>query len=85
ALWAIEMNEGFYTNLGYRGELLFADTGGGHGHDPRRPELHAFFLVAGPSIRGGASLGLIRQTDIGPTAAGLLGIDLPGTEGRRLF
>ncbi|HEU5260124.1 MAG TPA: ectonucleotide pyrophosphatase/phosphodiesterase, partial [Gemmatimonadales bacterium] len=47
ALWAIEMNEGFYTNLGYRGELLFADTGGGHGHDPRRPELHAFFLVAG--------------------------------------
>jgi len=89
ALWAIDMNEGYYTASGYRGELLVARTrlgvGGGHGHDPRRPELHAFFLASGTGIRPGTRLGMIRQTDIGPTVAKLLGLELRGAEGRPLF
>jgi predicted AlkP superfamily pyrophosphatase or phosphodiesterase len=85
ALWAIDMNEGFYTNLGFRGELLFARSGGGHGYDPRRPELHAFFLATGPGIRSGTRLGVIRQTDIAPTVAKLLELRLDGVEGRAVF
>jgi len=85
ALWALDLNEGFYAGGGYAGPVFIARAGGGHGYDPRRPALHAFFLVAGPGIHAGASLGLIRQTDVGPTVAALLGIELPGAEGRRLF
>ena len=85
ALWAIDMNEGFYTNLGFRGELLFARSGGGHGYDPRRPELHAFFLAVGPGIRPGTRLGVIQQTDIGPTVAKILGLAMENVEGRPLF
>lgn len=87
ALWAIDMNEGYYTTLGYGGELLVErrGVGGGHGYDPRRPELHAFFLAAGPGIRPGTRLGVIQQTDIGPTVAKVLGLRLGGVEGRPAF
>jgi hypothetical protein len=74
ALWAIDMNEGYYTTLGYRGDLLFAGRGGGHGYDPRRPELHAFFLISGPGIPRGSARRLMRQTDIAGIVAGLLGL-----------
>lgn len=82
ALWAIDMNAGHYTTLGFRGELLLERRGGGHGYDPRRPELHAFFLAAGPGIRSGTRLGVIDQADVGPTVARLLGLRLTGVEGR---
>jgi predicted AlkP superfamily pyrophosphatase or phosphodiesterase len=85
ALWAIDMNAGFYTNLGFRGELLFARSGGGHGYDPRRPELHAFFLATGPGIRSGTRLGVIRQTDIAPTVAKIMGLAMENVEGRPLL
>ena len=85
ALWAIDMNDGFYTQLGFREPLLVADSGGGHGYDPRRPELHAFLLAVGPGIRPGTRLGVIRQTDIGPTVAKILGLRLENVEGRPLF
>jgi len=74
ALWAIDMNEGYYTTLGYRGDLLFARRGGGHGYDPRRPELHAFFLISGPGVRPGSARPLMQQTDIAGIVAGLLGL-----------
>jgi predicted AlkP superfamily pyrophosphatase or phosphodiesterase len=74
ALWAIDMNEGYYTTLGYRGDLLFARSGGGHGYDPRRPELHAFFLISGPGVRRGSARPLMRQTDLAGIVAGLLGL-----------
>jgi predicted AlkP superfamily pyrophosphatase or phosphodiesterase len=85
ALWAIDMNAGYYTTLGYRGELWTTRSGGGHGYDPRRPELHAFFLAAGPGIRPGTRLGVINQTDVAPTIARLLGLRLGEVEGRPLF
>lgn len=85
ALWAVEMNAGYYTTPGYRGDLLFERMGGGHGYDPRRPELYAFFLAAGPGIPAGSALPLIRQTDIAPTVAKILGLALNGVEGRSVF
>jgi hypothetical protein len=48
-----------------------------HGLDPQRIELQSGFVVAGPGVAAGASLGPIRQIDVAPTLAALLGIDPP--------
>jgi predicted AlkP superfamily pyrophosphatase or phosphodiesterase len=88
ALWALDLNEGFYARGGYAGPLLSPRTGaagglgGGHGHDPRRPELHAFFLAAGAGIRPGTELPLSGQVDIAPTVARLLQLRMERIEGR---
>ena len=58
--------------------------GGTHGHHPDTPGMDAAFLIAGPGVRKG-DLGRIDMTDIAPTLAALLGIDLPDAVGRNLF
>lgn len=73
AVWALDLNEGFYGIAGYAGPLLPARRGGGHGYDPRRPELHAFFLMSGPDVRPGTRA-LMRQTDIAAIVARILGL-----------
>jgi hypothetical protein len=75
-LWALDLNAGFYAVGGYTGPLLGARRGGGHGFDPRRPELHAFFLMSGPGVPRGATRPLMRQTEIAGIVARVLG--LPG-------
>jgi hypothetical protein len=74
ALWALDMNEGFYSIGGYRGPLLRERTGGGHGYDQRRPELHAFFSISGPGIARGTTRPLMRQTEIAGIVARVLGL-----------
>lgn len=77
ALWALDLNEGFYAVSGYAGPLQSAGRGGGHGYDPRRPELHAFCLITWPSGVGATASGLLlRQTDIAGIIARVL--DLRG-------
>jgi predicted AlkP superfamily pyrophosphatase or phosphodiesterase len=48
-----------------------------HGLDPQRRELQSGFVVAGPGVAAGVSLGPIRQIDVAPTLAALLGLDPP--------
>ena len=72
ALWALDLNEGFYAYSGYRGALLGPRNGGGHGYDPRRPELYAFFMIAGLGVQRGTSRPLMRQTEIAPIIARIL-------------
>jgi len=50
---------------------------GVHGLNPERPELQSGFVVAGPGVAAGVSLGPIRQIDVAPTLAALLGLDPP--------
>lgn len=50
---------------------------GEHATNPERPALHASFTIAGPGVAAGTRLGLIRQIDVAPTLAALLGIDPP--------
>lgn len=85
AAYAIVMNQGFYTAAGYTGPLQEPRTGGGHGYDPRDLALHAFFLISGPGIDAGSKLPLIRQTDIAPTAAQVLGVPLAEVLGKPVF
>jgi hypothetical protein len=72
ALWALDLNEGYYAISGYTGPLLSERSGGGHGYDQRRPELHAFFLIAGPGVEPGATRPLMRQTEIAGIVARIL-------------
>ncbi|HEY6547226.1 MAG TPA: alkaline phosphatase family protein, partial [Vicinamibacteria bacterium] len=53
-----------------------AAPGGEHLLEPTRPEMHASFVVAGPGVATG-ELGVIRQVDIAPTLAALLGLRPP--------
>ncbi len=50
---------------------------GVHGLNPERPELQSGFVVAGAGVAAGVSLGPIRQIDVAPTLAALLGLDPP--------
>jgi arylsulfatase A-like enzyme len=50
---------------------------GEHFLDPEQPDMHAAFALAGPGVKEGADLGLIRQIDVAPTLCLLLGIEPP--------
>jgi predicted AlkP superfamily pyrophosphatase or phosphodiesterase len=53
-----------------------------HGHAPTLDKLAAAFVAAGPGVREGVVLNRLSMLDVAPTAARLLGVDLPGAEGR---
>ena len=50
---------------------------GGHGAPPTRRRLQGIFYAAGPGVRAGARPGTVRQVDVAPTVAHLLGIGPP--------
>ena len=50
---------------------------GVHGLDPQRSEMQAGFVVAGAGVAAGVDLGPIREIDVAPTLAALLGLDPP--------
>jgi predicted AlkP superfamily pyrophosphatase or phosphodiesterase len=54
---------------------------GTHGYSPEVPEMHASFIAAGPAIRKGPPLPLVRMIDLAPTVARILHLDLPHAEG----
>jgi predicted AlkP superfamily pyrophosphatase or phosphodiesterase len=57
---------------------------GAHGYIASDPDLQALFIASGAGIKGGTRLDEIGTIDLGPTAAHVLGITLPGAEGRVL-
>lgn len=50
---------------------------GAHILDPARPEMQALFALAGPGVKAGADLGVIRHVDVAPTLCELLGLAPP--------
>jgi predicted AlkP superfamily pyrophosphatase or phosphodiesterase len=57
---------------------------GTHGYLASDPELDGVFIAWGYGIKPGSTLGKIRNRDVAPTVAELLGISLPNVEGRVL-
>jgi predicted AlkP superfamily pyrophosphatase or phosphodiesterase len=57
---------------------------GSHGHDAALPNLHAMFVAAGRGVRPGVTLGDVRNTDVAPTVARLLGLTIPSPDGAPL-
>jgi predicted AlkP superfamily pyrophosphatase or phosphodiesterase len=60
------------------------EPSGTHGHDPNIPDLHATFVAWGAGIKPGTKLGEIANTDVAPTIAALLGLQMRGTDGHAL-
>jgi predicted AlkP superfamily pyrophosphatase or phosphodiesterase len=70
------------------GDALFKDkteVSGSHGHDPSLPHLHATFVAWGVGVKKGVKLGVISNTDVAPTIARLLRLNLPMPDGRALM
>lgn len=66
---------------------VVADAGGHkgtHGHDPAPAYMHATFIAAGAGIKPGVKLDRIRNTDVAPTIAKLMGFPLNNVDGRVL-
>jgi predicted AlkP superfamily pyrophosphatase or phosphodiesterase len=57
---------------------------GTHGYDPNQPRLHGTFVAWGAGIKAGAKPGTMSNTDVAPTMAELLGVKIPGADGRVL-
>ena len=69
------------------GDLPFQEKperSGSHGHNPRIPDLHATFVAWGVGVTPGAKLGEISNTQVAPTIARLLHLDLPTATGKPL-
>jgi len=69
------------------GDALFVDkteVAGTHGHDPNLPHMHASFIAWGAGIKPGSQLGTMNNTDVAPTIARLLQLNLPQPDGRVL-
>ena len=67
-------------------ELIVA-TGnlkGTHGHHPQNRLLDATFVAWGAGIKPGAKIGRIRNVDVAPTMAAILGVKMDNVEGRVL-
>jgi predicted AlkP superfamily pyrophosphatase or phosphodiesterase len=47
---------------------------GAHGHDPKLPDMDAFFAAAGPHIRPGLIHRGVHNVDLVPTVEKLLGV-----------
>jgi predicted AlkP superfamily pyrophosphatase or phosphodiesterase len=73
----VDAGEGFAISRTPTGGWLGEPVDRGyHGYDPRRPAMHAAFVVAGPGLAKRGDLGVVPMTAIGPTLAAYLGVDL---------
>jgi predicted AlkP superfamily pyrophosphatase or phosphodiesterase len=58
---------------------------GNHGYFPDHPEMRATFMIAGPGIPKGKSLGEIDMRAIAPTLAKIMGVSLPDAKQKPLL
>jgi len=59
-------------------------TMGAHGYLAGDAEMNAVFIAWGHGIRPGARLGVVRNVDVAPTVAAVMGIQAPAATGRAL-
>ena len=57
---------------------------GAHGYVGTDPDIRAMFIASGRGIKRGVRLDVIDAVDIAPTAARLLGVELPNVDGKVL-
>jgi hypothetical protein len=78
--------DGYAFKDGVTGALVDESKGylGTHGYSNSDPELDGVFFASGYGIRPGIKLDRIRNLDVAPTIAELLGVPLPDVDGRVL-
>lgn len=87
ALFFFEPAEGYYLSDGFaQNSFLIGTTRrGAHGFLPTEPRMFTGLILSGAGVRAGVPLPSVRQIDIAPTVARLLGFDMPDAEGVPLF
>ncbi len=78
---------GYYPTRRLSDRLVTSQGPGGegnHGYRPERREMHAIFYLAGPGVKAGVTVPAIRQIDVAPTLARLLGIPAPAQAAGRV-
>lgn len=58
--------------------------GGAHGYLPDQSDMLGTLVLSGYGVRKGANVGKVSNRDVAPTIARLLGVELPGVEGKAL-
>lgn len=83
ALLALEPAEGYTVQTSVDGDAFLAPTTrrGQHGYLPSNPQLRTGLILAGAGIRPGLELPFVRQIDLAPTVARLLGFDMKDVDG----
>lgn len=76
----------FFHNSAAAEEVVMpaVDYGGTHGYLASDPDLDGIFIASGAHIRPGVRLARMRNLDLAPTVARILGLELPEAEGRVL-
>lgn len=87
ALFFFEPAEGYYLSDGFAQNSFLVGTTrrGAHGFLPTEPRMFTGLIVSGSGVRAGVPLPSVRQIDIAPTVARLLGFEMPDAEGVPLF
>ena len=86
AAFIVGLKRGFRTGSRVEGPVLEAGRPGGtHGYLPSVEAMDASFFLAGEGVPRGVDLGRIDMRDVAPTLAALLGVSLPGAEGRNVL
>ena len=83
ALLLIEPAEGYYLSEGFEQNSFLVGTTrrGAHGFIPTEPRMFTGLILSGAGIRAGVPLPSVRQIDIAPTLARLLGFVMPDVDG----
>ncbi len=86
AAFALEASDGYYFGETWEGQFITNNTGarGTHGYHPGKRAMDTGFIISGRGVAQGKVLERIRQIDVAPTAARLLGVKLPKAEGKAL-
>jgi predicted AlkP superfamily pyrophosphatase or phosphodiesterase len=84
AAFALDAAAGYYFGGSVNGKFVASsgNTKGMHGYMPTRREMDTGFIISGKGVVKGKVLERIRQIDVAPTAAKLLGVSLPQAEGK---
>lgn len=86
-LW-LSANSGYSFTDTHAGTDVVAPRsahGGTHGYLPDQEEMLGTLVIWGAGVKPGAQIGQARNIDVAPTIARLLGIELPGTDGKVLM
>lgn len=76
AAFGLDVVDGFYSGGGHDVLVKPASSKGGHGFAPERPALHASFVMAGAAVQRRGSVGTITMTQVAPTLAAILDVQL---------
>jgi Type I phosphodiesterase / nucleotide pyrophosphatase len=87
AAFFVGLKPGWKTVAGFTGPIASktAHTMGTHGELPDWPDLRASFFLVGPGVPANRHLGLVDMRSVAPTLARLIGVSLPGADGKNLL